>query len=66
MSLMYYIIFYQQSVTHFLLTDCNQQRHFHYSTHELLITEIPFFHLCSPIFNRPTVVAQFYFLRVYV
>jgi len=44
-SLTYYIIFYQKSVTHFLLTDCDQQRHFHYSTGGL-ITEILFCHLC--------------------
>ena len=38
--------FYQQSVTHFLLADCDQQRHFRYSTSGLLDTEIPFCLLC--------------------
>ena len=48
------IIFYQQSVTHFLLTDCDQQRHFHYSTCGLLVTETPYSPLCSSMFNRPS------------
>jgi len=30
----------------FFKTDCDQQRHFHYSTRGLLDTEIPFCHLC--------------------
>ena len=36
-----YIIFYQESVAHFSLTDCDRQRHFHHSTRKLLVTEIP-------------------------
>jgi len=49
-----YIIFYQQSVTHFLLTDCDQQRHFRYSTRGLFVPEIPFCLLCQSIFNKPS------------
>ena len=49
--LMHYISFYQQSVTHFLPTDCKQQKHFHYFTCGLLIKEIPFRRLCLSVFN---------------
>jgi len=48
-TIAYYIIFYQQSVTHFSLTDCDQQRHFCYYTCGLLVTEIPF-SICAPPF----------------
>jgi len=34
------------SVTDFLLTDCDQQRHFRYSTRELLVTEVLFCRFC--------------------
>jgi len=54
-----YIIFYQQGTTHFLLVDCDQQRHFHYSTCRLLITEIPF-PICAHQLSIG--LAQFYFL----
>ena len=43
-----------KSVTYFLLTDCDQQRHFHYSRRGILVSEIPFFYLCSSVINRPS------------
>ena len=43
-------------MTHFLLTDCDQQRHLHYSTRGLVVAEIPFCRLCQSIFNRPSFV----------
>jgi len=35
MILTYYIIFYQRSLIHFLLTDCHQPSHIQYLTHGL-------------------------------
>jgi len=58
--------FYQQSVTHFLLTDCDQQRHFRYSTRGLLVTEIPFSYLCSSILHRPSSILFSLNIRAYM
>jgi len=43
-----HVLHYLLSAKHhsLLTTDCDQQRHFHYSTRRLLVTEIPFRYLC--------------------
>jgi len=59
---MYQIMFYQQSMTHFLLTDCDQQSDFQYFTHGLLVSETPFYLCTNPFSIGPF---QFYFICTY-
>jgi len=63
-TLAYYIpvIFYQRSVTHLLLTDCDQQNHFQYFTHGLRVSEILFYRLHFSVFSRPISVLFYWYL----